>query len=146
MSAPNDSGLMVLDMDTGVLSTLSDTPSSGYAFAWSPDGSKLGFKVLHATRGGYLQEPMVFDVATGSFRPLASPAPLAGVPSFSARGDVAFTLEHDAIILAADGTTARHDLGLYVNLVALSPDGTLLAYNDVADAIWVLDLRSGRRR
>jgi WD40 repeat protein len=57
VSAADNRGLMVLDIHRGALSTLTDTPSSGYAFNWSPDGTKLGFKVLHATRDGYLQEP-----------------------------------------------------------------------------------------
>jgi len=146
MSASANNGVMVFDTRSGELATLTDTPSSGYAFAWSPDGTKLGFKVLHAAVDGYLQEPVVYDVSTGSLRSLAAPSPLAGVPSFSAHGDVAFTVGHDAIMVAASGQVSRYDLGQYVNLPALSPDGTRLAFNASDDSIWLLDLASGQRR
>ena len=146
MSASANNGVMVFDTRSGELATLTDTPSSGYAFAWSPDGTKLGFKVLHAAVDGYLQEPVVYDVNTGSLRSLAAPSPLAGVPSFSAHGDVAFTVGHDAIVVAASGQVSRYDLGQYVNLPALSPDGTRLAFNASDDSIWLLDLASGQRR
>ena len=146
MSAPADQGLMVFDINSGVLSTLTNTPSSGYAFAWSPNGTMLGFKVLHAAGDGYLQEPVVYDATNGSLRSLAAPSPLAGVPSFSARGDVAFTIGHNAIVVDANGGASRYDLGQYVNLVALSPDGKTLAYNDADDSIWVLELSTGNRR
>jgi WD40 repeat protein len=146
LSASANNGVMVFDTRSGELATLTDTPSSGYAFAWSPDGTKLGFKVLHATVDGYLQEPVVYDVSTGSFRSLAAPSPLAGVPSFSAHGDVAFTVGHDLIVVTASGQVSRLDLGQYVNLPALSPDGTRLAFNASDDSIWLLDLASGQRR
>jgi MYXO-CTERM domain-containing protein len=146
MSASANNGVMVFDTRSGELATLTDTPSSGYAFAWSPDGTKLGFKVLHAAGDGYLQEPVVYDVSTGSLRPLAPPSPLAGVPSFSAHGDVAFTVGHDAIVVAASGQVSRYDLGQYVNLPALSPDGARLAFNASDDSIWLLDIASGQRR
>jgi len=146
LSASANDGVMVFDTRSGELATLTDTPSSGYAFAWSPDGTKLGFKVLHAAVDGYVQEPVVYDVSTGSFRSLAAPSPLAGVPSFSAHGDVAFTVGHDLIVVTASGQVSRHDLGQYVNLPALSPDGTRLAFNASDDSIWLLDLASGQRR
>lgn len=145
LSAPSNNGVEVLDIDTGVLTTLTDTPSSGYAFAWSPDGTKLGFKVLHAAGDGYLQEPVVYDVTSGTLQSLAAPSPLAGVPSFSAHGDVAFTLGQDAVVVDSKGIASRYDLGQYVNLLALSPDGTRLAYNGSDDAIWVLELATGSR-
>lgn len=140
VSASSDRGLMVLDLESGLLSTLTSTPSSGYAFTWSPNGKSLGFKVLHAVGDGYLQQPMVYDAKTGSLRSLAAPAHLAGVPSFSAHGDVAYTLGHEAIVIGANGVESRYDLGQYVNLAVLSPDGTRLAYNAPDDSIRVLDL------
>jgi MYXO-CTERM domain-containing protein len=146
MSASANNGVMVFDTRSGELATLTATPSSGYAFAWSPDGTKLGFKVLHVAGDGYLQEPVVYDVSTGSLRSLAAPSPLAGVPSFSAHGDVALTVGHDAIVVAASGQVSRYGLGQYVNLPALSPDGTRLAFNASDDSIWLLDLASGQRR
>lgn len=146
VSAPDNDGVSVIDLRTGVLTTLTDTPSSGYAFAWSPDGSRLGFKVLHVAGDGYLQEPVVYDTTTGSLQPLAAPSPLAGVPSFSAQGHMAFTVGHDVIVVDASGQASRHDLGQYVNLPALSPDGTQLAFNASDDSIWLLDLSTGQRR
>ncbi len=145
-SASGDRGLHMVDIGRGSISTLTDTPSSGYTFAWSPDGTKLGFKVLHATADGYLQEPAVYDVVAGAVRSLAAPTFRAGIPSFSARGDIAFTQGHEAVITTADGVVSRHDLGHDVNIVALSPDGTQLAYNGPDDSIWVLHLPTGTRR
>ena len=140
MSAPSDHGVMVLDLQSGLLSTLTLTPSSGYAFSWSPDGRHLGFKVLHAVGHEFLQEPMIYDAKKGAVRSLAAPSPLAGVPSFSAHGDVAFTLGHEAVVVSAAGVESRYDLGQYVNLAMLSPDGTRLAFNAPDDSIQVIDL------
>jgi len=145
ISAPSDRGVLVLDLESGLLSTLTHTPSSGYAFNWSPDSANLGFKVLHDVGDGYLQEPMVYDAETGALRSLAAPSHLAGVPSFSAHGDIAYTLGHEAIVVSAGGIESRYDLGQYVNLAVLSPDGRRLAFNAPDDSIWVIDLATLER-
>jgi WD40 repeat protein len=146
MSADDERGVRVLDLRTGMLSTLTDSPSSGHAFSWSPDGTRLGFKILHPHGDGFLQEPAVYDATTGVVQSLAAPSSLAGVPSFSAQGHVAFTLGHEAVVIDDNGFVTRHTLPQYVNLVALSPDGKQLVFNASDDSIWLLDRQSDQRR
>ena len=141
-------GVYVYDLDQQSLVRLTDAPSSGAWVEWSPDGRRLGFKLFEPAAGDDLPPQMsaVYRTDAETVEPLISATRRAGVPSFSAGGRMAFTAGNEVQIVAADGSTvARHDLGHYVNLARLSPDGSRLAYNGPDEQIWLLDLSTGDR-
>ena len=141
-------GVYVYDLDQQSLVQLTDAPSSGAWVEWSPDGRRLGFKLFEPAAGDDLPPQMsaVYRTDAETVEPLISATRRAGVPSISAGGRMAFTAGNEVQIVAADGSTvARHDLGHYVNLARLSPDGRHLAYNGRDEQIWLLDVNSGDR-
>ncbi|MGD9782479.1 MAG: choice-of-anchor J domain-containing protein [Kiritimatiellia bacterium] len=141
-------GVYVYDVDQQSLVRLTDAPSSGAWVEWSPDGSRLGFKLFEPAAGDDLPPQMAAVYRTGAetVAPLISATRRAGVPSFSTGGRMAFTVGNEVQIVDADGSTvARHDLGHYVNLARLSPDGRHLAYNGRDGQIWRLDVETGDR-
>ena len=141
-------GVYVYDVDQQSLVRLTDAPSSGAWVEWSPDGRRLGFKLFEPAAGDDPPPQMsaVYRTDAETVEPLLAATRRAGVPSFSDGGRMAFTVGNEVQIVAADGSTvARHDLGHYVNLAHLSPDGRHLAYNGRDEQIWLLDVESGDR-
>ncbi len=148
VSGPDGRGLYVYDVDARELFTVTEQPSAGYAARWSPDGRRLGFKlfVADAKRALPWQVPAVLDVASRQVTALSEAVARAGVPAFAADGRIAASLDSNIVIFDQAGKpVARHSVGVYANLVALSPDGALVAFNDDRDAIWLLDTASGQR-
>ncbi len=148
LSDSGGNGVYVYDLAAQTLVRLTDAPGSGAWVAWSPDGRGLGFKILQPAAGDGFppQIPAVYRTDSQTVEPLLPATCRAGVPSFSADGRVAFTVGNEAWIADAGGDViARHDLGHYVNLARLSPDGTRLAYNGPDEQIWVLDVATGDR-
>ena len=141
-------GVYVYDVDQQSLVRLTDAPSSGAWVEWSPDGRRLGFKLFEPAAGDDPPPQMsaVYRTDAETVEPLLAATRRAGVPSFSDGGRMAFTVGNEVQIVAADGSTvACHDLGHYVNLAHLSPDGRHLAYNGRDEQIWLLDVESGDR-
>jgi Tol biopolymer transport system component len=125
---------------------ITDSPSSGYACNFSPDGGRLGFKLLIPSDGRSfpLQVPVVFDLHQRRLIPLHTAVAQAGVPSFADDGKVAFTIGEELRVLDRTGKlTATFTLGHYVNLAPISPDGTRVAYNSDDDRMLLLDLATG---
>lgn len=140
-------GLHVLDRATGEVVSLTEDPGAGYRVRFSPDGSKIAFKLFAAVDGAEypLQVPVVYNFAAGRYERLSAPVQRAGVPCFARDGRVAFTVEDSVVVLAPSGApVGRWSLGEYVNLVSLSPDGQYLAWAGEL-GLWILDLASGAR-
>ena len=141
-------GVYVYDLGARILTRLTDAPNSGAWYNWSPDGRGLGFKYFQPAAGDDFppQISAVYRVDSETVEPLLPATRRAGVPSFSAGGRTAFTLDNEVLIVDGAGDViARHDLGHYVNLARLSPDGRRLAYNGPDEQIWLLDLGTGDR-
>jgi len=135
-------GLHLVDGLTGKANAISVLPTAGYGASLSADGSLVAFKSV--TPGGP-QSPALFNTATGETTLLAT-SNLAGTPSVSASGHVAYTVENELCVQGPDGSTVgKFDLGHHVNLVAISPDGSKVAFNNEADQIVVLNVQSGER-
>lgn len=148
LSDQSRDGVYVYDTIAESCVRITDSPGSGYAYHWSADGRRLGFKLLipRENRVFPLQMPVLFDLDKRELLPLHEPVDRAGVPSFSLDGKVAFTIGEDLHILDPSGTlSATLALGHYANLAPISPDGTMAAYNDPDDQIWLIDLASGDR-
>jgi len=147
-SGPDGRGLHAYDLRSGELLTITEQLSAGYAARWSPDGSRLGFKLFvdDKRRAMPWQVPVVLDVATHQLTALSEPVARAGVPTFAADGRIAASVGEQVVLFDATGKPiARHMVGVYANLTAMSPDGERVAFNDDHDAIWLLETASGRR-
>jgi len=141
-------GVFVYDVQTGTCLKITDAPSSGYAYHWSPDGRRLGFKLLIPVVGRVfpLQMPVFYDLDQRKLVPLHKLVDRAGVPSFAADGRIAFTIDQELRLLDATGQLlTTFPLGHYVNLAPISPDGTRVAYADAAGRLNIIELSTGAR-
>lgn len=147
LSDDHGNGVYVYDTEAKSILQITDSPSSGYAFNWSANGRRLGFKLLLPQAGSVfpLQVPAVYELDRQKLIPLCGPTARAGVPSFSANGLTAFTVDQELrVVNLAGETAATAPLGHYVNLAVISPDGTRVAYNTEDDQVAVLELSSGK--
>jgi Tol biopolymer transport system component len=147
LSDDHGNGVYVYDTEAESILQITDAPSSGYAFNWSPDGRRLGFKLLIPQAGSVfpLQAPVVYSLDQRKLALLCDPTARAGVPSFSSDGLTAFTVDQELrVVNLAGETVATAPLGHYVNLAVISPDGTRVAYNTKDDQVAVLQLDSGK--
>jgi len=122
--------------------TLVSARGCGWYWSLSPDGKRVGYKRI---LDNGLQVPEVVDITTGAIEQLLEPAPLAGQVSFALDGAVAFTLGSSLVVVRGPGRMS-YDLGVYANIVPLSPDGTQAAFADAGGRVWVVNLSSGSKR
>lgn len=142
--------------------TLVRSPGAGRYTTLSPDGSLLGFKSINADG---LQAPAVLDLESGHVYLLYDYVDECGQPSFFKGGGVAFTIGHTLRVYhgglesgpgpkrdesgdtqksgesVLDGSDfEEYDLGDYVNLSPVSPDGRHAVFNDIDDRLYLLNL------
>ncbi len=149
LSDDNANGVYLYDTQTETCLQVTDAPSSGYAYNWSADGKRLGFKLLIPFPGSVfpLQMPAVFDLQRQAIIPLCNPVARAGVPSFSKTGLTAFTVDRELRICDHAGNIVQTvPLDHYVNLAPISPDGSKVLYTTEHEQIAVLDLSTGQTR
>jgi hypothetical protein len=127
---------------SGNITTLARARGIGRYWTVSPDGKTIGAKKILDDGN---QVPLLIDIATGSESELSTPVPLAGQVSFAADGLVAFTIGKD-LVVKKGGTERRYNLGEYVNIAPLSPDGARVAFADASGHIWVTQLNSGEMK
>lgn len=147
ISDDHGDGVYLYDTQTESVLQITDARSSGYAFNWSPDGRRLGFKLLISKAGSIfpLQAPAVYNLDQQKLVLLCEPTVRAGVPSFSSDGLTAFTVDRELRVVNPAGEIVTSlPLGHYVNLAVISPDGTRVAYNTEDDQVAVLQLSSGK--
>jgi len=117
---------------------ISDRPGSEMYFTLSTDKTLVGYKEID-DQGK--QQPVIYDVRNNVKTALHAGSSCIGQVSFSNDGTIAFTVEKELFVL--DGaSTQKFDLGTYSNLAPISPNGTIAAYNDDADQLWIIDLQS----
>lgn len=146
LSDDRSNGIYLYDAQTESILQVTDARSSGYAFNWSSDGRRLGFKLLIPQAGSVfpLQAPVVYSLDQGKLALLCGPTARVGVPSFSSNGLIAFTVDQELRVVNSAGETVTSlPLGHYVNLAVISPDGTRVAYNTPEDQVAVLRLDRG---
>jgi len=120
----------------GQLKTLIAAPGCGRYMQLSPDGKTIGFK--HISKNG-LQCPALLDIETGEISFVAEPATLCGQPAFSSGGDMVVADTTGFAVYRKDGTTEHFTTHVYANYTAISPDGTLVVYNDNNDQLLMLN-------
>ncbi len=140
----NGQELHLMNTLSGKVHKVSGGSTAGYGASISANSSLVAFKSINAENG--LQSPALYDSAADKTTLLATSA-LAGTPAISDSGRIAYTVENELSVQAADGSiVATFDLGHHVNLLAISGDGNRIAYNDEADQIIIIDVKTGKRK
>ena len=120
------------------ISEILSGPGFGY-FDLSPDAKRIAFKFREAPGGD--EAPAIYDIETGKISLLHNPVALAGQPSFSDDGKIAYTIDRKLFVESLSKIDS-YDLGTYVNLAPIAPDGKKVVFNDKEDQLWTLDLES----
>lgn len=176
-------GLWVVEADGGSARQLTDWAAAGFGFSWSPDGGALLARPALFDGPRRLNAVAVIDVATGEASLLTDWRPrMPTLPQWTAADRVvldgrptpeAFALDRAPSTMRADGSTGQlavfvREAGLAVaspesapRLIAegavlnpaVSPDGSLIAYEEMggglvvvrADGTGRVDLGAGHR-
>ncbi|HVM46660.1 MAG TPA: immunoglobulin domain-containing protein [Candidatus Acidoferrum sp.] len=143
---PGNQGFELVNTLTGWRDTVSHTPNAGYFATLSPDKQFVCYKDFQPGKGQLLQVPVLYRIADQKQLPLADPAPAAGNPVVSTRGQVAYTIGSQLVVLNPDLSRATQtDLGTLANVLAFSPDGRRLAFSDPDETISWIDVDTGQR-
>ena len=143
---PGGQGFELVNTRTGQRDIVSATPNTGYFATLSPDKKYVCFKDFQAVGGERLQVPVLYDIAGKKTVLLDKPAPAVGNPVASARGQIAYTLGAQLVVLKPDySRVMAADLGAVVNVLAFSPDGSRLAFSDPNETLSWIDLGTGTR-
>ncbi len=145
---PTHARLLVCDLEPLSCLEVTGTLTRGAAARWSPDGRRVGFKVVQELPGGArLQAPALLDLATAEVELLSGPVAAAGNPAFGPGGEVAFTLGTELVVLDRDlEPLATAELPAHADWLALASDPLRVVANDDHDALFALDLATGDRR
>ena len=138
----NNQGLILADTKSGKEIVVSNGIGAGTYASISPDNLYVCFKLIEIGRdGNRIQTPMLFDIENSILIPLANPSKVAGTPAVSPDGKIAYTVGNILYVLDPDlNTIMTADLGHHVNLIAFSPDGQSIAYNNPEEQIVVISL------
>ncbi len=137
-------GLYILSLKTYLIKAITNNPGGGYRASWSPDGMKIGFKLIHDNNQ---QQPVYYDTRKDEIIPLYANTANAGVPSFSNNGLIAFTIENWLHVVNQElQLIYKFNLNSYVNLAPISPDGKFVICNDLNDQLWLLELKTGVKK
>ncbi len=143
---PGLQGFELVNTRTRERDMVSKTPGTGYFATISPDKKYVCFKDFPQSGGRRLQLPTLYDIAAKKLLPLCDPAPAAGNPVVSSRGQIAYTIGQQLTVLNADfSLVLQSDLGAVVNVLTFSPDGERLAFSDPDETIAWIELGSGKR-
>ena len=143
---PGGRGFELVNTQTGARDIVSDTPNTGYFATLSPDKQYVCFKEFQVVGGDRLQVPVLYEIAGKKQVLLDKPARAVGNPVASARGQIAYTMGTELVVLNADlSRFMAADLGAVVNVLAFSPDGGRLAFSDPSETFSWIELKTGTR-
>lgn len=135
-SEERENGLFLLT--GGGVQALSQMPGSGLYYTVSPDGRSVGFKTVE---GDGMQSLHRYDVERGTVTTVQEAVERVGQLSFAEDGTMAYTVGEQLHVVSGNGHRVV-DLGIYVNIAPIAPDGGSVIYNDINDQLWMLDLRT----
>ncbi|MBD3226087.1 MAG: hypothetical protein GF313_15270, partial [Caldithrix sp.] len=108
---------------------------------WSLDSRYIAFKHIHKTETARMQTPMVFDTERQQLIALSDAHRRCGIPTFSEKNTVYFTIDHILYEQTLNGTVLRQfELPVYANRTPVNRQGTAVVYNDDNDQLWLLSL------
>ncbi|MBQ7212395.1 MAG: PD40 domain-containing protein, partial [Muribaculaceae bacterium] len=124
----------------GTTKTLVNSRNCGQYMQINADKTLIGFKSISDDYSK--QAPAVLDIATGKVTLLEPYSSLCGQVSFSDNGTMAYTLGNTLVV--RNGNTRRtFDLGLYVNIVNISPDASKVAFTSIEGNSYIVDTATG---
>ncbi|MFA5859505.1 MAG: FlgD immunoglobulin-like domain containing protein [Elusimicrobiota bacterium] len=147
-SGSNYDEVYFYNFNNAEITKITSGKSSGYKYNWSADSKYIGCKLLIEKAGdeGFLQTPVVYNTVTQQTIALSEPVLLAGIPSFSQSGKVAFTIDKEIVVLDESyREIKRVSIPTYVNITPISPDGTHVLYNDYEEQIWMVNINTLER-
>ena len=127
-------------LKNNALTTLVKGRGCGIYTQMSKDKKLVGFKSIN---DDLMQAPAVVDVATGNVTLLEDYCNQCGQVSFSNDGTIAYTMGNTLVVRKGD-ERKTYDLGLYSNIVNLSPDATHVSYSNIDGRMFVMDLTTGK--
>ena len=126
----------------GTTKTLVNSRNCGQYMQINADKTLIGFKSISDDYSK--QAPAVLDIATGKVTLLEPYSSLCGQVSFSDNGTMAYTLGNTLVV--RNGNTRRtFDLGLYVNIVNISPDASKVAFTSIEGNSYIVDTATGEK-
>ena len=136
-------GLVLVDAATGKELLVAKSKGAGHYASISPDNKYVCYKLIQENKDGKrFFVPMLFDIGKMKSIPLSSPSKNAGTPVVAKNGQIAFTVGNELIVLDGDfRKEVTLDLGHHVNLLAISPDGSYVAYNNRDEQIVLASLK-----
>jgi Tol biopolymer transport system component len=136
---------LVFSRDGKDCAEISGTLTAGRMAVWSPDGKRIGFKiVIKRSDGRRVQAPAVWDSRTGTIRLLTEYSSLAGNPAFSRNNWIAFSCGKQVRVLDEQFKTVySFNLPGYTNFKALSPDGKQVIYSNPDDRLILYNANTG---
>lgn len=138
--ATSNKGSDINLLKDGQLVPLVQSPGAGMYINISHDGKYVGFKSINNNAD---QAPALLDVESGRIILLENHVDQCGQVSFAEDGTMAYTLGNTLVVRNGD-SKRRYNLGQYVNIANISPDGQWVAYTDLDGIIHLLNLNSGK--
>jgi Tol biopolymer transport system component len=124
----------------GKAEVLFSAPGSGRYMTLSADKKNIGFKYI---RENGQQAPALLNIQNQTLTLLNTPVELCGQVSFSQNGKIAYTVGNE-LVVKYFSTENRYNLGQYVNIAPISPDGNFVCYNDDRDQLFLLNLTTNQ--
>ena len=144
LTGPKHTGIQLMDVSTGRMTTLTDEAQAGYRLAWSPDGRQIAYKALVDDRL-MTKAVRLADLESGQIQTISGVANEVGVPVWFPDGRLGFTYRGEFLITDRSGAVLETIPGISSNVAAVSADGQWLLYNDRDDRMWAYHLTDGER-
>lgn len=111
----------------------------GNYYRLSPDGKTLGFKLIDENG---MQAAALLNLQTGAVNLLHEKSDRAGQPQFLSNSTIYFTID-TKLYIKHQQQTGEFELGYYANIVSVSEDLQMAAYNNAGDQIVLQNLTNG---
>ncbi len=127
-------------LEDGELVSICESAGCGRYFEVSPDGSKIGYKLI---KDDGQQYPAILDIDSRKTTVLSESHTLCGQISFSDNNLIAYSSDEKIIVqntITKDISEIK--INTYSNLTPISPDGNWVAYNNNRDQIFVININT----
>ncbi|HQJ75145.1 MAG TPA: T9SS type A sorting domain-containing protein [Bacteroidota bacterium] len=137
----SNKGLFLLDQLSNNTITLENDFGASYQATISNDGKKILYKNIEFIGEEPYQIPMIYDDNLKRNIPLSEPVFQCGVPSISDNGLIAYMIGNELRIVDSSFQTIKKiNIGNYINLSPISPNGQKVVLNDKLNQLYILDL------